>query len=394
MLRKAVEETGIVRRPMPSRVHDAARRPKRVWSINGDFLALQPNGVARYAREVTLALDTLILERHPLTDRLEIDLLAPRPATEPLPLRSIPVRLVPEFDKPRLPQVWVQAQLPGHVRGGLLSFCNLAPVAVTRQIVCIHDLHTRLMPESYGRLFRWAHRAILPALGKRVAFITTVSGLSRDHLVRFGVAPWHKIAVTYNGSDHALRWDAARSNLKVASGRPYALCLGRDQKYKNAELMVRLAAKLDAMGLDLWMAGAVDEGLVRRHAAEVPNNLRLLGRISDDDFKRALSGALCFLFPSRIEGFGLPAVEAMTAGCPVVASTSPCLPEICGDAALYANPDDLDAWAGHIRQLQDDAPTRSRLVEAGFQKAQRYSWRSVAETYLELMIKVDLAGVR
>jgi glycosyltransferase involved in cell wall biosynthesis len=364
---------------------------KRRWTINGDFVALQPAGVARYAREVTLALDALVTEGHPLAGNLELDLVVPRQPKEALPLAAIPVRLVAEFNRPRLPQFWVQAQLPRHVPGGLLSFCNLAPVALRRQIACIHDMHPRIVPESYGMLFRWAHRIILPILGKRAAHITTVSQLSRGHLVEFGIAPPEKITVTYNGSDHAARWDAARSTLAGEPDRPYVLCLGRrDQKYKNTELLVRLAPLLDAMGLELWMPGDVDESVIAQHTSQKPDNLRLLGRIGDDDFKKALSGALCFLFPSRIEGFGLPAVEAMAAGCPVVASTSPCLPEVCGNAALYADPDDTEGWADAVRCLQGRADVRGRLIEAGHARALLYSWRGIAETYLELMVRVDL----
>ncbi|RWC98141.1 MAG: glycosyltransferase family 1 protein [Mesorhizobium sp.] len=364
--------------------------PRRRWTINGDFTTLRPTGVARYAREVTQALDALISERHPLCRDLEIDLVAPRPIAEPLGLDAIPVRVVPEFSRPRLPQFWVQAQLPWHVPGGLLSFCNLAPVALRRQIACIHDLHTRLMPASYGRGFRWAHRLILPALGRRAARITTVSQLSRSHLVEFGIAPDENIVVTYNGSDHAKRWDAARSSLTVDRGRPYVLCLGRrDQEYKNMRLLARLAPLLDEMGLDLWMPGDVDETTVLRYVPAMPGNIVLLGRISDDDLKKALEGALCFLFPSRIEGFGLPAVEAMASGCPVVASTSPCLPEICGDSALYADPDNVQSWAERVRLLMLNPALREWLVAKGSTRANSYSWRWIAWKYLELMVQVD-----
>ncbi|MER8564454.1 glycosyltransferase family 4 protein [Mesorhizobium sp. M0924] len=364
--------------------------PKRRWTINGDFTTLRRNGIARYAHEVTMALDALISEGHPLGRDLEIDLVVPRQPAEPLHLKAIAVRVVPEFNRPRLPQFWVQAQLPWHVPGGLVSFCNLAPVVLRRQIACIHDMHTRLMPSSYGRGFRWAHRLILPLLGRRAARITTVSQLSRSHLVAFGIAREENIVVTYNGSDHAEKWDATISSLAVNRGRPYVVCLGRrDQEYKNMGLLAKLASFLDEMGLDLWMPGDIDETTVLRHVPKMPANIILLGRISDHDFKKALEGALCFLFPSRIEGFGLPAIEAMASGCPVIASTSPCLPEICGDSALYADPDDVQSWIENVRQLAVDPDMRKRMVGKGYTRASSYSWRWIAWKYLELMIQVD-----
>jgi glycosyltransferase involved in cell wall biosynthesis len=387
-------ETGMLHQQLTTSPSRPSRGRLRRWTINGDFLTLASGGVPRYAREVTTALDALVASEHPLARDLEIDLVAPRMGKEPMALDAIGIRLVPEFNRPRLPQFWVQAQLPRHVPGGLLSFCNLAPVAVKRQIACIHDMHVRLMPDSYGPLFRWAHRVVLPILGRRAASITTVSQFSRQHLVDYGIAPAEKITVTYNGSDHVTRWNAERSKLTPRPHLPYVLCLGRDQEYKNVRLLLHLAPLLDAMGLDLWMAGEPGDRLISRHAWERPRNLRLLGRISDDDFKKALSGAVCFLFPSRIEGFGLPAVEAMVSGCPVVASTSPCLPEVCGDAALYADPDDPDAWGDQIRLIRRDPAVRRRLIEAGLARASLYTWRGIAEIYLQLMSQVDLAHER
>jgi glycosyltransferase involved in cell wall biosynthesis len=364
----------------------------RQWSINGDFTTLRPTGVARYARETTLALDALLTERHPLSEGLALELLVPGPVEDPLPLNTISVRLVPEYRHPRLPQFWVQAQLPRHVDGGLLSFCNLAPVVSKRHIACIHDLHTMVAPESYGRFFRWAHRLILPAVGRRAAAITTVSEFSRAQLAAHGVAPPGKIAVTYNGSDHVDRWDENLSDLPHRSDWPYVFCLGQQQRYKNMELIARLAPVLECMGLDLMIAGDADPARLFPGRNGKPANVRLTGRIGDNDLKAMLANALCFLFPSRIEGFGLPAIEAMAAGCPVVASAAPCLPEICGDAALYAGPDDPGAWIECVKRLREDGNLRGRLIAAGRARASAYSWRRVAETYLGLMAAID--GVR
>lgn len=371
----------------PSAQRSATAERRRLWAINGDFLALKSTGVARYALEVTRAIDFLIAERHPLTRGIELTILAPRPAPAGF-LNCIPVRVIHEWKHPRLPQFWVQAQLPRAVTGGLLSFCNLAPVLIRRHIVCIHDLHTRIMPQSYGLLFRLAHRAVLPMLGRYASRITTVSGLSRDHLVGFGIAPGHKLAIAANGSDHALRWNPNQARLELGH-RPFVLVLGRKQAYKNSELVWRLAGHLDARGIDIYMAGDINESYTRQFGPQPPPNLRLLGHIGDDDLALALSRALCFILPSRIEGFGLPALEAMARGCPVIASSAPCLPEVCGDGAIYAGPDDTDAWINAVDRLRLDPTVRADLIAKGHARAGLYSWRATAEIYLSLMARVD-----
>ncbi|GEC33574.1 hypothetical protein EFR01_37450 [Sinorhizobium fredii] len=143
------------------------------------------------------------------------------------------------------------------------------------------------------------------------------------------------------------------------------------------------------MGLDLYMAGDVDAALLEQLAPQRPTNLRLLGRVSDDDLAKALSQALCFLFPSRIEGFGLPAIEAIAFGCPLIASTAPCLPEICADAVLYADPEDAESWVSAVRELCNDDGLRRRLIDKGRARAKTFSWRAIAETYLHLMAYID-----
>jgi len=358
----------------------------RKWTINGDFVAIEPTGVARYAHEVTNALDALLCAQHPLARDLELDIIVPR-EPDVLRLRSISTRVVPEFARPRLPQFWVQIQLPRHVSGGLLSFCNLAPIRLTRHIACIHDLLPWLAPDSYSLPFRAAHRFILPILGHRARLITTVSRLSRDHLVRCRIAAQEKIVVTYNGADHASRWAPERSSLQLGR-RPFVLCLGRNHKHKNVALAWRIAGALDAMGLDVYLAGQLDENVLMGFGPK-PHNVRLLGRVMDDDLAKVLAAATCFLLPSHIEGFGLPAVEAMVWGCPVLASTAPALPEICGDAALYAEPDDAKAWIAGIVKLSTDQRLRARIIAAGRVRANAYSWRCIAETYLHLMLQVD-----
>ena len=225
-------------------------------------------------------------------------------------------------------------------------------------------------------------RAILPLLGRRAARITTVSGLSREHLVHYGVAPRSKIVVTHNGSDHTQAWSAARSRLTERPSRPFVMCLGRPQKYKNVELMLALAPALDRLGLDLWMAGDIDSSALQKAHGQLPANVRLLGRISDDGLRAGLGA-------SRLLPLSLAHRRVWTAGCGSHgarlsgrASTSPCLPEVCGDSALFADPDDLDGWIQAIAKLKEDGALRKVMVAKGRARAASYSWRSPSRSVI------------
>lgn len=360
---------------------------KRRWTINGDFLGLKPTGVARFAHEVTAALDALFDEAHPLTRDLSLDIVTPTEARGAAAWRHLPTRVVPEL-RPRLPQVWVQLQLPRHVPGGLLSLCNLAPIFVDRHIVCIHDTQTRSTPDSYGFLFRLAHRLILPQLGRRADVTTTVSDFSKQNLAALGIAPSERLVVVHNGSDHTRRWRGQGGGRPWRDARPFVLCLGRDEVHKNMQIIWRLAEPLDRLGIDVVVAGDFDPARIDGPGGR-PSNLRCLGRVSDGELAQGFAEALAFLFPSRTEGFGLPAVEAMSCGCPVVASTAPCLRETCGDGALFADWDDGSAWVAAVESLSNSPTLRGEMIDAGRRRATRFTWRSAALTYLELMLRVD-----
>ncbi len=361
---------------------------KRHWTINGDFLHLRPTGIPRYAREVTLALDDLVAEGHPLARNLDLKIVASRQGEEKLLPRAIELQIVSELFKPRIPQSWVQIQLPLQVRGGLVNLANLGPILTSKQITCIHDLHPLMMPESFGRMFRWTHRSLQPILGRRSSFVTTVSNFVGDQLVQFGVAPRKKVVITYPGHEHAIKWRAENSKITIGS-RPFVLSLARDLKYKNTELVFRIAGTLDRAGIDVYLAGEFDVAALESRCGLRASNIRLLGRTSDDDLAKALDNALCFLFPSRIEGFGLPAVEAMARGCPLIAANAGSLPEVCADAALYAGVDDDQGWLSAIQRIKNESGLRQALIDKGRERVRMFSWRKVAETYLSLMQLAD-----
>lgn len=359
----------------------------RKWCINGRFLGQPVTGVQRYAREVLRALDQHLADGHPLARELDVELVTPGGSPKPPALRVIRTRSVGGIGG----HAWEQTVLPAHARTGLISLCNTGPLVHRKQIVCIHDVNTRACPGSYSLSFRTLYRALLPALGRTAAKIATVSYYSAAQLVRYGIGTKEKIIVASNGHEHALRWEPAHSPAtRAVAGPNTVVIVASPVPHKNVGLILGMAHKLEAAGLRVAVAGMRDSRVFKASEPKRGTaNISWLGRLSDDELAALLQDSLCLAFPSLAEGFGLPALEAMTLGCPVVVSDRASLPEICADAALYASPYDDDAWLACFLRLRDDARLREELIARGRSRATFYSWRKCGEVYLEAMVHAD-----
>jgi glycosyltransferase involved in cell wall biosynthesis len=139
------------------------------------------------------------------------------------------------------------------------------------------------------------------------------------------------------------------------------------------------------LGLDIWVAGTSGTYFSAVDSSPAPENVRMLGFVADDDLAALYGQALCFAFPSLTEGFGLPVLEAMALGCPVVASDAASLPELCGEAALLADPKSPRDWLGQIGRLKADPGLAQDLHAKGLRQAQRFSWKAGAKAYLDLI---------
>jgi glycosyltransferase involved in cell wall biosynthesis len=359
----------------------------RRWSVNGRFLGRLLTGVDRYALEILRAIDAHIRERHPLATGLTLDILCPAGVADVSPFANIPLRSLPSAPS----HIWEQFILPRYVRGGLLSLCNTGPLAVKRQIVCIHDVNTRLAPESYGWMFRTAYRLIQPALSRGGARIVTVSHYSQSSIAQYGVAPFDQIETVFDGHEHALEWLPGQSALIGADlPLPFVLLVGSKAPHKNVGLIYSIAPELAAKGIHILVIGGEDANVYARdYGGPPPPNVRHLGRVNDNDLAFLYQRALCLVFPSKTEGFGLPVLEAMVLGCPVISTDAASLPEVCGEAALYAAPDDPAAWLAAIVRMATEPTLRKALADVGRQRAEKFSWRRGAEKYLELMYALD-----
>lgn len=357
---------------------------RRHWAINGRFLAQQMTGVQRYARETVCAMDRL-LARHPgIAHHLNLELLVPPDAIFDLPLSAIRTRTIGRFGG----HPWEQAILPANVRGGLLSLCNTGPVLASKHIVCIHDLNTRNYPQSYSPSFRALYRSLMPALGRSAECVSTVSQYSAGELVRHQICPANKIFVASNGHEHAAKWQAQHSlKTEMAAGPDTIVLLGSTAPHKNAQLILGMADRLHAAGFRIAVAGISDPRVFKLPAHNETANVFWLGRLSDGELAALLRDSMCLAFPSFTEGFGLPPLEAMVVGCPVVVSDRASLPEICGNAALYASPDDADAWFDRFMELRGSPTLRRDMIERGRARTSHYRWEASAELYLLAMLE-------
>jgi glycosyltransferase involved in cell wall biosynthesis len=279
----------------------------------------------------------------------------------------------------RAGHLWEQAALPVLARNATLIYspANLAPLASRRNVVVIHDAAALRHPEWYSRPYVAYQRGVLPRLASRARLVITVSEFSRRELVDALGVPEERVAVVANGVDERFSHDAdpgpARAALRLDG--PYVLAVGTRIARKNLAALARAAARLAPEGVDLVAAGS-GRGYMR---AEAGGEVRALGYVPDELLPGLYAGALALAMPSLYEGFGLPCLEAMACGTPVVAADRGALPETCGGAALLADPDDPGAFADAVVRAATDSTERVRLAAAGRERAGSFTWRRAAE---------------
>jgi glycosyltransferase involved in cell wall biosynthesis len=358
-------------------------------TINGRFLSQRFTGVQRYALEIVEGLDEL-LQHDNQYPSLKATIIAPNQSSLELKLGTISTLKTSGGGPP-----WDQFTLAYRAKGVLLSLCNMGPMFTANHIICIHDLNYLIAPDSYRHAFRAYYSLVQPHIARNAARVVTVSSYSARMLSNYDFCSLDKITVIPNGHEHVKRWQPLRSqyySLK-ANHRPFVFALGSRARHKNIDILFSIAKELDLLGLDLLVAGGSDKLFSTIRSNDIPPNVRMLGFVTDDDLAALYQTAFCLAFPSITEGFGLPALEALALGCPVVASNSASLFEVCGDAALFAEPTSPRAWLDQIRRLRTEPGLTQTLRARGFNQAERFSWKKSANLYLQLIQSILQDGV-
>jgi glycosyltransferase involved in cell wall biosynthesis len=273
----------------------------------------------------------------------------------------------------RAGHAWEQAALPLIARGAQLIYspANLAPLESGRNVVVIHDVAALRRPEWYGRAYVAYQRALLPRIARNARLIITVSEFSKRELVEILEADPARIAVVPNGVDERFNPEARAA---LGMTRPYVLVVGTRIARKNAAALDAAARGLKQAGIELVHAGS-GRGYMRDEAR---GGMRELGYVPDEEMPGLYAGALALAMPSLYEGFGLPCLEAMACGTPVVASNRAALPETTGEAALLVDPEDGAAFADAVVELATDDTRRAELAARGMKRARPFTWERTA----------------
>jgi glycosyltransferase involved in cell wall biosynthesis len=253
----------------------------------------------------------------------------------------------------------------------------------------IHDSAPFREPSWHRRVYGAWHRTIVPLIARRARLVIAPSEYVRDELAELFGLPHDRVVAIAPGVDPAFATPGDPTPLlrRLSLGHPYVLAVGTESPRKNLTLLNEVAPALANDGIDVVIAGSTRPYLPRgsapssRYARQprqaLPSMPRRLGYVADSDLPALYAGAAAFAMPSLYEGFGLPCIEAMAAGTPVVAADRAALPEACGGAALLIDPDDPAAFAAAL--LEAAGPERERLSAAGRERAAQLTWQRTAE---------------
>lgn len=268
-----------------------------------------------------------------------------------------------------------------------------------RKIVTVHDLSVIKFPKSHKGLHYVHHKLGLQRTLKNVDRIIAVSNSTKRDLIRMFKVPARKIKVIYEAADKQYRVINDKKELegfraKYGINYPFVLYVGTLEPRKNIPRLVNAFGrvkkkgyphKLIIVGKKGWKYKAIF-GMIKKLRLE--KEIVFTGFIEEKELPLFYNAADAFVFPSLYEGFGLPVLEAMQCGCPVIIANNSSLPEVAGDAALKANPKDAQDIATKIERVLKDKKLRVKLAQKGVKQAMRFSWKRCAKETLDLYKEV------
>lgn len=315
--------------------------------------------------------------------------------------RYYPSRISPKW----WARIWHRAQIPYRVeyilgKIGLYHATDfvLPPIhKQTKSIVTIHDLSYIRVPETASPSLKKYLDVVVPRSIALATHVHAVSETTRQDIITLYNTPPEKVSVIFNAVESRFKpVDISKAILTKyhIPDAPYIISVGTVQPRKNysrlVKSLVQLCRKHD---VHLVIAGGrgwlEDEFYATIQQTGMTDYVHVTGFVADEDLPALYSGAICMAYPSLYEGFGIPVLEAMACGVPVLTSTTSSLPEVAGDSAILVNPYDIDAIQDGLERLISDQDLRETLSQKGLSQAQKFTWeqsaRQLKRLYTQLL---------
>jgi glycosyltransferase involved in cell wall biosynthesis len=351
------------------------------FAINGKFTSQPVTGVQRVAYELTRA-----MQMHAAPGD-ELEVFVPQNVVNP----GAQLKRQRRFPLLR-GTLWEQITLPIAARRmTLLNLCNTNPVFKRGQVVMVHDMAVYDVPQGFSRKFRFWYRILFTILPRMEPTILTVSAFSKTRICHHLKIDESRVAVVNPGADHLDRVvsdPAVISRLELVKDA-YCVIVGSLDPRKNLLRVLEAVNKLGHLPeVKFVIVGGRNPRIFNSGQAARPaysKQVLWAGFVSDGELKALYESAACLVFPSLYEGFGLPPLEAMYCGCPVIASSCTSLPEACGDAAMYCDANSADDIADKIARMMSDVELRQHYRRLGAAHAREFRWERSAQKVLEIL---------
>jgi glycosyltransferase involved in cell wall biosynthesis len=344
--------------------------------INGSYTTQPFTGVQRYATEITKRLIDLDRENDPAFRRIR--LLTHSRQNYGIVRRNL----------------WEQVDLLAQsVQGILFSPSNIGPLFHPRHLVTIHDIRAFSAAQANSlpsRTRNW-QRTSLRVLTKTATMILTVSNFSKSCILDTFQLDDNRVKVIYSGADHILETPSDPDILSKLHLEPQKYVLAVGSLYPHKNLSILHSIDWQKFDLKLCIVGEAPDTNAKlfmkvvEESRNQPVNILYTGRRSDAEIKSLYMHAFAYVLPSLYEGFGLPPLEAMYCGCPVLASDRTAIPEVCGDAALYFDPLSKESLQLAVDRIATDDAMRKTLIEKGHQRSHLFRWDRTVDQIMDVL---------
>ena len=338
---------------------------KKIY-INGRFLTQKLTGVNRFAYELCLALSA---------KGVDFQIIAPKNINKNYDVSKFKMRFWGHGNSHFWEQITLAFYFLFKKNYLLINFSGLGSIFLKKQFITIHDLSFMKNPKWFSKKYYYFYKILTPIVAKKALHILTVSNFSKKEIQKYLNINENKISVIYNAVSEKFN-----SKTSFSEKKDYILSVASIEPRKNFDRLLA-AAKLLDNNTKLLVVGSTNK-VFGNVNLEQNNRAEFLGYVSDNELKKYYSNALLFIYPSIYEGFGLPPLEAMASGCPVVLSDIEVFHEVFGEAAIYFNPYDINDIAQKIDEVLKSKETQEKLISQGYDLVKKYSYENSASIIL------------